>query len=88
MLSQLHEVLIELFHHRPALAAELLTTSLGVTVPTYQHARLESCELTDLAPTEYRADTVVVLTDNTGPVFAIIVEIQLGRDSDKRWSWP
>ncbi|WP_034278134.1 hypothetical protein [Haloechinothrix halophila] len=88
MPSQLHEALIELFHHRPALAAELLATSLGVAVPSYRHARLESCELTDLTPTEYRADTVVVLTDDTGPVFAIIVEIQLGHDGDKRWSWP
>lgn len=29
-----------------------------------------------------------MLTDGTGPVYAIIVEIQLGRDGDKRWSWP
>lgn len=88
MPSHLHEVLIELFHRRPALAAELLAASLDVPVPAYQRARLESCELTDLAPTEYRADTVVVLTDDSGPVFAVVVEVQLGRDGDKRWSWP
>jgi len=86
--SHLHEALIELFRRRPALAAELLAASLDVPVPPYRQARLESCELTDLAPTEYRADTVVVLTDDAGPVFAVVVEIQLGRDGDKRWSWP
>lgn len=88
MPSQLHEALVELFHRRPELAAELLTGPLDVTVPSYQYARLESCGLTDLAPTEYRADTVVVLTDAQRPVFAVVVEVQLGRDPGKRWSWP
>lgn len=88
MVSQLHEVLVELFHRRPELAAELLAAADGVTVPQFEEARLEACELTDLAPTEYRADTVVLLSAREGPALAVVVEVQLSRDPGKRWSWP
>lgn len=88
MPSQLHEVLVALFHERPALAAELLTGALGVPVPEHKGVRLESCELADVTPTEYRADAVVVLTDGDQSVLAVVIEIQLGRDGGKRWSWP
>lgn len=86
--SHLHEALIELFRNRPSLAAELLSDALGVELPAYQHARLDSNELTDLNPTEYRADAVVVLTRSDSPLLAVVVEAQLGRDRGKRWSWP
>ncbi|MGQ0776395.1 MAG: hypothetical protein ACT4NY_18545 [Pseudonocardiales bacterium] len=49
---------------------------------------LTAAECTDLVPTECRADAVVVLSDESGPVLAVVVEVQLGRDQDKRWSWP
>lgn len=77
-----------MFRHRPALAAELLTDVLGIDVPVHREARVETGEYADLAPTEYRADAVVVLTGEDGPVLAVVVEVQLGRDRDKRWSWP
>ena len=35
----------------------------------------------------YRADVVVLLVREQ-PVFALIVEVQLGVDPDKRLSWP
>ena len=88
MPSTLHEALLEIFRHRPSLAAELLTDALGVDLPPYRSARLESGDLPDLVPTEYRADAVVVLTDTDAPVLAVVVEAQLGRDAAKRWSWP
>ncbi len=88
MPSSLHEALIEIFRQRPSLAAELLAGALGVELPVYELARLESGEFTDLAPTGYRADAVVVLTAAQIPVLAVVVEVQLGRDPDKRWSWP
>jgi hypothetical protein len=88
MPSHLHEALIELFRHRPSFAAELLTDPFGVHVPTHQHARVESSELTDLTPTEYRADAVVTLTTEDTPVLAVVIEAQLGRDPAKRRSWP
>jgi hypothetical protein len=46
MPSHLHEALIELFRHRPSLAAELLTDPFKVQLPSWQQARLDSGELT------------------------------------------
>lgn len=88
MPSSLHEVLIELFRKRPALAAELLADALDLDLPGYEQARVEPGELTDVSPTEYRADTVVVLTAAEQPVLAVVVEVQLWTDEDKRWTWP
>jgi hypothetical protein len=88
MPSTLHEALVQMFRHRPSLAAELLTSALGVDLPNYQQATLASGDLTDLVPTEYRADAVVVLTSADQPVLAVVVEAQLGRDRAKRWTWP
>ena len=88
MPSNIHEGLVELFRHRPSLAAELLAGALGVDVPSFQEAKLEPGDLTALIPTEFRADAVVVLTARGSPVLAIVVEVQLSRDGAKRWSWP
>lgn len=88
MPSHVHEALIELFRQRPALAAELLRSQLGVPMPPYATATVGSSDLTDLSPTEYRADAVVVLTGDDAPVGAVVVEVQLRRDPAKRWSWP
>lgn len=86
--THLHETLIELFRARPALAAELLGGVLGVEAPLHEQARADPADLPDLLPTEYRADAVVVLTHDEEPVMAVVVEVQLRRDGDKRWSWP
>ena len=83
----LHEGLVLLFRNRPALAPELLQRSLGVVLPEYSEARVESAELTQVVPTPYRADLVVLLSAGT-PIFAIVVEVQLLPDEDKRTTWP
>lgn len=88
MPSHLHEVLIEMFRDRPALAADLLAGPLGIAVPDFQKARLSAGELTDVAPTEYRADAVVTLNVADRPVFAVVVEVQLRVDARKRQTWP
>jgi hypothetical protein len=88
MPSQLHETLTELFRHRPPLAAEL-AECVGVKLPAYVQARLDSGELTDLVPTQWRADAVVTLSNVDGaPVLAVVIEVQLRRDRDKHYSWP
>ncbi|MGH3793095.1 MAG: hypothetical protein ACRDQ9_20295 [Pseudonocardiaceae bacterium] len=88
MPSSLHETLIEIFRVRPALVATLLGGPLGQVLPRFEQARVEPGELTDVAPTEYRADTVVTLSVGDEPVLAIVIEVQLRRDPDKRWTWP
>jgi hypothetical protein len=83
-----HEVLVEMFRDRPALAAELLTGLFGVSVPVFEQARVFSADLTNVAPTEHRADAVVTLTVGDRPVLAVVVEVQLRDDGHKRWAWP
>jgi hypothetical protein len=82
-----HEGLLLLFRNRPELAPELLRASLDVELPPYSEVRIESADLSDLAPAEYRADLVVLLVDGK-PVLAIVVEVQLQRDERKRYTWP
>ncbi|MFC4015673.1 hypothetical protein ACFOY2_51275 [Nonomuraea purpurea] len=83
-----HEFLLELVQHRPSLVATLLAET-GVPVPAYEKARLESCDLNDREPKEYRADSVVALVDGKGkPLTAVILEVQRSYDKSKHWPWP
>jgi len=85
--SQLHEALLLLFRNRPELAPELLRDSLRVSLPPYTEVRIDSAELADIQPAEYRADLVVLLLDGV-PVLGIVVEVQLSPDERKRFVWP
>ncbi len=82
-----HEGLVLLFRNRPELAPELLSSVLGLQLPRWSQARVESAEFTQVVPTPYQADLVVLLLEGK-PCFAIVVEVQLRRDEDKRKSWP
>jgi hypothetical protein len=64
-----------------------LREALHVTLPPYSEARIESADLTEVQPTEYRADLVVLLYENK-PVLGIVVEVQLAEDTNKRYAWP
>jgi len=77
-----------MFRDRPALVADLLAGPLGVAVPVFHNAELSAGDLTDVAPTEYRADAVVTLKVADDPVFAVVVEVQLRVDARKRRTWP
>ncbi|MCC5580233.1 hypothetical protein IMZ11_31865 [Microtetraspora sp. AC03309] len=88
-----HEAIVRLFYERPQLAAELLAESLHVRLPDYDHAAVESGDLTEVTPAELRADSVIVLSRERAdarpePVLAVVVEVQRDRDPDKHWSWP
>jgi hypothetical protein len=83
-----HQIWLELIRERPSLAADLLEYVRPDTVPVFAEARVESADLTEHTPTEYRADTVVSLRTATGTDMAVIIEVQCGRDQDKQWSWP
>jgi hypothetical protein len=85
--SQLHEALLLLFRNRPTLAPELLRDTLRLDLPPYTDVRIESAELTDVQPAEYRADLVVLLLDGI-PVLGIVIEVQLSPDGRKRFVWP
>ena len=87
MPSHQHEALLQLFRNRPALAPELLREALHMELPEYSDIRIDSADLTDIQPAEYRADLVVLLTSSK-PVLGIVVEVQLSKDGDKGYVWP
>ena len=87
MPSHLHEALLLLFRNRPTLAPELLREALRVELPAYTDARIDSADLTDVQPAEYRADLVVLLLRGE-PVLGIVVEVQLAPDRRKAFVWP
>jgi len=83
-----HELLVELFRNDGALAVALLRSRAGLAI---DHARVElgSIDLSQVAPTEYRADAVIVLRDREDhPVAGVIVEIQRQIERDKLLTWP
>ncbi|WP_437502503.1 hypothetical protein [Sorangium sp. So ce1099] len=90
MLSVTHEALVELFKNRPRLAAEMLQDALGHPVPAFTEARVASSDLTEIVPSDRRADVIVVLLvgEQQRPAMAIVVEVQLGVDPDKLYVWP
>ncbi|WP_437617067.1 hypothetical protein WMF20_24620 [Sorangium sp. So ce834] len=90
MPSVTHEALVELFKNRPTLAAEMLHDALGQPVPAFTEARVVSSDLTEILPSDRRADVIVVLLvgEQERPAMAIVVEVQLGVDPDKRYVWP
>lgn len=87
MPSQLHEALLLLFRNRPQLAPELLRDALQMSLPNYTDVRIDSADLTEVQPAEYRADLVLLLS-NSAPVLGIVVEVQLSADERKRFVWP
>ncbi|HWN71925.1 MAG TPA: hypothetical protein VNM90_30005 [Haliangium sp.] len=88
MASWDHEGIIELFRNDPRLAPELLQSPLGVPIPAFSEARIESGTMTDHHPPEIRADLVVTLHRGTRPVLGIIVEAQRKRNAEKLYAWP
>ncbi|WP_182902588.1 hypothetical protein [Microbispora sp. H10830] len=83
-----HEMPLELIRNRPETALERLRCVTGDDIPPHAAARVETVDCTQ-APIEFRADSVVVLRDETGAAqMAVIVEVQRGRDAGKRFSRP
>jgi Domain of unknown function (DUF4351) len=87
MPSYLHELLVFLFRNRSGSALDLLR-ELDVQLPEYDEIRAESSDLNNLRPAEYSADLVFVLVGGAQKVLGVIVEVQLGYDEDKPYSWP
>lgn len=90
MPSPPHEVTIELFRNQPRLARQLLSEVLHVELPDCGEARLDSADLPQLQPTEYRADAVITLTnrEDSRPTAGVIVEVQMDTHQRKRYTWP
>jgi hypothetical protein len=87
MPSYVHQLLLLLFRNRSGSAVDLLR-ELDVQLPGYDEVRIESADLSDLRPAEYQADLVLFLLRGRHKVLGVIVEVQLGRDKDKPYTWP
>ena len=82
-----HELLVELFRANAALAPALVRAA-GIPVAAAR-AEAGSIDLSQVAPTEYRADAVVVCGDDAGrAVLGVIVEVQARVDRRKEATWP
>jgi hypothetical protein len=81
-------MLVELFRQRPELGPELLGACAGIRIEGAT-AKGASIDLSQVAPTEYRSDSLTVLSNPAGEaVAAVIVEVQLSDDKDKLRTWP
>ncbi|MEJ7731959.1 MAG: hypothetical protein WKG00_22455, partial [Polyangiaceae bacterium] len=88
MASATHEGIVILFRERPALALELLAAAGKDPGAAWAVASIEDATFPQSAPA-HRADAVSTFFDERGRrVLAAIVEVQLGHDPDKPWTWP
>jgi hypothetical protein len=91
MPSPTHEILVELFRHRPDLLRAVLGL-VGSAVADIPGAVLRPApaEVTGVHHSQYRADLVLhlVAPDSARPAHAFVVEVQLAPDPDKHYTWP
>lgn len=83
----MHEALTSLFRDNPHLVTQLLGERLPM--PERPMLALEDTAFADITPVDYRADAVIRIDDGQGGLAcALIIEVQLGQDPGKRYSWP
>ncbi|WP_194820074.1 hypothetical protein [Nocardia sp. XZ_19_385] len=85
MVSPQHEAMHRLFQHDPGTFARAFRT-LGLPFPDPHEVVLLSTDLTEPAPIERRADTVLRIGSSHGP-FLLLVEAQRREDKDKPAAW-
>jgi hypothetical protein len=92
MPSAPHEILVELFRHRPELLTAVLALVDRNLVPDVPGAVLLPApgEIAGDHHAQYRADLVLhlMVPARARPVRAFIVEVQLAPDQDKEFTWP
>ncbi|MBI4613453.1 MAG: hypothetical protein HY720_07550 [Planctomycetes bacterium] len=88
MPGALHELLVDLFRSCPRLVEELLPLAAAERPPEHDLVRTEDPDAVELSPVPRRADVVVLFEKGGRPVKVVVVEAQLGRDEEKRTSWP
>jgi hypothetical protein len=88
MPSQLHEVLLDLFHAKPALALELVRLATSLSVPTRARVLPSSETVREIAASELRVDYVARVEVDGRVIHGVLVEVQLSIDGEKRKAWP
>jgi Domain of unknown function (DUF4351) len=92
MPSPQHEILVELFRHRPELVTALLALVDPTLVPDVADAVIVPApgEIGGVHQEQYRADLVLRCTvpGHARAAHAFVVEVQLAPDPDKERTWP
>lgn len=83
-----HNGLVEMFRENPSLALLLLEQSLHLPVPEHTSVAVVEAALDQLVPIEFRADLVIEVKRDDQVVLAVVLEVQLGEDPDKKSAWP
>ena len=86
--TSLHDLLVQIFVETPELAIDLAGARLGIGEATAYEVRPLSGELGQLLAPQHRADAVLLLQRDGSPALAVVLEVQLSRDDEKRYSWP
>jgi hypothetical protein len=85
--SAKHEAVVAMVRDRPTFPADLIR-SRGFELPEFERAQLVSADLSNMVPTEFRADGVVRYGTSEAGQLVVVYEVQLKKDEDKRRSWP
>lgn len=90
MVTAKHEGPIKIIRDNPEVVPQLLQTAFQVELSKDLSIRTVSEEFTNIAPTAYRADSVIEICegDSARPSMAVVVEVQQRQDPAKRRSWP
>ncbi|HWB78866.1 MAG TPA: hypothetical protein VG755_28085 [Nannocystaceae bacterium] len=85
-----HEMLVDLLREHPELVISLLRSACGIAIEGEVEVVASTENLTEIQPTERRADLVLVARAPGSAVatHAAVVEVQLRPDPRKRFSWP
>jgi len=83
-----HNGLVEMFRENPSMALLLLEQTLHLPIPPHTSITVVEAALDQLVPIEFRADLVLEVKQGEQVVFAIVLEVQLGEDPDKKSTWP
>ena len=83
-----HNGLVEMFRANPSLALLLLEQILHFPLPQHTSVTVVEAALDQLVPVEFRADLVIEIKHGDQVVFAIVLEVQLGEDPQKKSVWP
>ncbi|THV41444.1 hypothetical protein [Glycomyces buryatensis] len=88
MTTHEHDTPLKLCRSRPDFAVELAGDLLGVPIPDHDEVVPYSESATDAQVRDLNCDNVVLCRAGRRNRLGIIVEVQRGTDSRKRFSWP
>jgi len=89
MPSPEHQAIVDLFRQRPTLIAALLPRTAGIALPEDLLLKVGQSTFSAIASTDFHADLFAQPAGNVPPEIPnVVVEVQLGVDSDKLSSWP